>query len=356
METLLKQWTGEEIIIRYDAAADTWIIIAVHSTALGPGAGGTRMRPYPDLKAALVDAMRLSEGMTLKYAVAGFPRGGAKAVIAVPKTITADARQALLRRYGALVQQLGGLFYTGPDMGTSPVDMNTIAETGAPYIFCRTPECGGAGDSGPATALGVFSAMEAVCGRLFGDGALDGRSVLVQGTGSVGGRLISLLRKANAQVMFTEVDESTIRKFRDEWQLPFMAPEQAYDTKCDIFSPCAYGGILNQDTITRLKCKAIAGGANNQLVEAADAERLKQRGILYAPDYAVNIGGAMAIIGMEAMGWSSSEADKMVKQVKETLARIFNICADQKITTDAAARQIANEHLAAAVHRNSSSS
>lgn len=303
-----------------------------------------------------MDAMRLSEGMTLKYAVAGFPRGGAKTVIAVPKTFRTDDRRALLKRYGTLIHQLGGLFYTGPDVGTTPADMNTIAETGAPYIFCRTPECGGAGDSGPATALGVFSAIEAVCGRLFGKEDLDGRSILVQGVGSVGGSLIGLLRQANARVMFTDVDESAIRRFRDQWQLPFVAPEHAYDTKCDIFSPCAYGGIFNQDTIGRLKCKAIAGGANNQLVEAADAERLQQRGILYAPDYAVNIGGAMAIIGMEAMGWSSSEADTMVRGVKETLYRIFNICADQKITTDAAARQIANEHLAAAASQDSLSS
>jgi glutamate dehydrogenase/leucine dehydrogenase len=346
MEALIKKWQGEEVLIRHDAEANAWIIIAIHSTVLGPGAGGTRMKPYRDLKEALEDAMRLSEGMTLKYAVSGFPRGGAKAVIAVPKGLADADRQALLRRYGGLVKQLGGLFYTGPDVGTSPLDMNVISDAGAPYIFCRTPECGGAGDSGPATALGVFSAIQAVCGQLYGTEALEGRSVLVQGVGSVGRRLVDLLINARAEVMFTDVDETAVRRLRDEIGLPFVAPEAVYDTECDIFSPCAYGGILNRGTIGRLKCRAVAGGANNQLAEPADGDRLQQRGILYAPDYAVNIGGAMAIIGMEAMGWSKAEADERVRGVKESLHRIFDLSAEQGITTDAAARRIAAKRLA----------
>ena len=347
MEKLLQKWPGEEVIIRYDNGADAWIIIAIHSTVLGPGAGGTRMKPYVDLKAALVDAMRLSESMTLKYAVAGFPRGGAKAVIAAPDSLTSADRQALLRRYGSLIKQLGGLFYTGPDVGTSPLDMNAIADTGAPFIFCRTPECGGAGDSGPATALGVFSAIQAVCGKLFGDETLAGRSVLVQGVGSVGGRLVDLLIDAQARVLFSDVDMAAVRRFRDELQLVYVEPEAVYDCECDIFAPCGYGGILNQTTISRLNCKAVAGGANNQLAEPADAERLQQRGILYAPDYAVNIGGAMAIIGMEALGWSMLDANAKVMQVKDTLYRIFDIAAKNQETTDAAARRIAAKRLAA---------
>jgi len=345
MEPLIKKWQGEEVLIRYDAPADAWVVIAVHSTVLGPGAGGTRMKPYRDLKEALEDALRLSEGMTLKYAVSGFPGGGAKAVIAVPKDLAGDDRRGLLRRYGELVKQLGGLFYTGPDVGTSPIDMNVIADTGAPYIFCRTPECGGAGDSGPATALGVFSAIQAVCGQLYGSEALEGRSVLVQGVGSVGRRLVDLLLDARADVMFTDVDAFAVRHFRDNVGLPFIEPGAVYDTECDIFSPCAYGSILNRDSIDRLKCRAVAGGANNQLSEPADADRLQRRGILYAPDYAVNIGWAMAIIGMEALGWSKAEADEKVGGVKDTLYRIFDLSAEKGMTTDAAARQIASERI-----------
>ncbi len=345
MDKLLRKWRGEEVIIRFDREAQAWIIIAIHSTILGPGSGGTRMKRYPELKAALLDAMRLAEGMTLKYAVAGFLRGGAKAVIAVPENLSGEGRRALLQRYGSLVRQLGGLFYTGPDVGTDPADMNVIAETGAPYIFCRTPECGGAGDSGPATALGVFSAMQAVCVRLFGEESLAGRCVLVQGAGSVGGRLIEMLVDAGARVIFTDVDAVSVRRFRDELGVPYVPPEKAYETACDIFAPCALGGILNCETIGRLQCRAVAGGANNQLAEPLDAERLQQRGILYAPDYAINIGGAMAIIGMEAMGWSPAEADTNVRQVKETLGRIFAIAAQRNVTTDAAARSIADERL-----------
>ena len=348
MEKLLKQWRGEEVIIRRDEIAAAWIIVAIHSTVLGPGSGGTRLKPYPDMRAALEDAMRLSEGMTLKYAVAGFPRGGAKAVIAVPGDLTAGRRKGLLKRYGSLVRQLGGLFYTGPDVGTSPVDMNTIAETGAPYIFCRTPECGGAGDSGPATALGVFSGIQAVCARLFGDEALEGRSILVQGVGSVGGRLIDLLLAHNARVLFSDVSPPAIRRFRSEPRVSYVDPDAVYDTPCDVFSPCAFGGILNETTIGRLECRAVVGGANNQLAEAADAERLKRRGILYAPDFAVNIGGAMAVIGMEAMGWSRSDADSKVVRVKETLSRVFELSETRNITTDEAARRIAADRLAAA--------
>ena len=351
METLIKDWQGEEVLIRYDAEAQAWIIIAIHSTALGPGAGGTRMKPYRDLNEALEDAMRLSEGMTLKYAVSGFPRGGAKAVIAVPEDLSVPARQALLGRYGSLVKQLGGLFYTGPDVGTSPLDMNIIADSGAPYIFCRTPECGGAGDSGPATALGVFSAIQAVCGQLYGDETLKDRSILVQGVGSVGGRLVDLLLGARARVMFTDVGETAVQHFRDKMGLPFIEPETAYDTECEIFSPCAFGGVLNRDTISRLKCRAVAGGANNQLAEPVDADRLQQRGILYAPDYAVNIGGAMAIIGMEAMGWTKSQAEQKVRGVRETLYRIFDIAATRNINTDIAAREIATEHIRGAAHQ-----
>ena len=225
--------------------------------------------------------------------------------------------------------------------------MNVIADTGAPYIFCRTPECGGAGDSGPATALGVFSAIQAVCGQLFGDETLKDRSVLVQGAGSVGGRLIELLLAADAKVMFTDVDVSAVKKYRDELGLAFVPPDAAYEAECDIFSPCAYGGILNKSTISRLRCKAVAGGANNQLAEPGDADRIQQRGILYAPDYAVNIGGAMAIIGIEAMGWSTAEADKKVTCVKDTVYRILDIAATRDITTDAAARLIADDQLAA---------
>jgi leucine dehydrogenase len=348
IESLLREWDGETVIVRYDRPTGAWIFIAVYSTHLGPAAGGTRMKPYPDLPAALQDALRLSEAMTYKFAIPGIPFGGGKAVIAIPPNFDPQSRPALLKRYGALIHQLGGLFYTGPDVGTSSADMDIIAETGAPYVFARTPAAGGAGSSGPATALGVFTGIQVACEHLFGEASLKDRRVLVQGVGSVGGALIEHLRAAGAEVTFSEVDEGAIRHFRDELGLQYVPAEAAYTTECEVFAPCALGGVLNANTIPQLQCWAVAGGANNQLASPEDAESLRARGILYAPDYVVNVGGAMAILGLETQGWTQERAEKEVAEsVRRALRQIFELSAAERITTEAAARRIAEERLSA---------
>src|SRR5262249_41606222 len=217
------------------------ISIALHSLRLGPAGGGTRMKSYRGLEAAVRDAQRLAEGMTYKFAVAGLPRGGGKAVIAVPPNLEMAVRSDLLRRYGAMVNQLGGLFSTGPDVGTSAEDMDIIAETGAPYIFGRTPAHGGAGDSGPATAMGVLAGMRTTCRRLFGGDALTGRRVVVQGAGSVGRPLLRLLCEAGAEVAFGDLDLKACERVQAELGLAALAPETIYEAECDIFAPCALG-------------------------------------------------------------------------------------------------------------------
>jgi glutamate dehydrogenase/leucine dehydrogenase len=278
--------------------------------------------------------------------MAGMPFGGAKAVIAIPPDLDPQSRGALLRRYGALVHQVGGLFITGPDVGTSSADMDIIAETGAPYIFARTSEAGGGGSTGPFTALGVFTGIQVACEHLFEEASLRGRRVLVQGVGSVGSKLIELLRAADAEVMFCEVDEDAIRRFRDEVGLKFVPAEAVFTTECDILAPCALGGLFTTNTISRLKCRVVAGGANNQLASPKDAESFRDRGILYAPDYVINVGGAMAILGLEAQGWTQERAKKeVVESVRRALRQVFEMAATQGITTDAAARQIAEERL-----------
>ncbi len=304
------------------------------------------MKSYPDVRAALEDALRLAEGMTYKFAGPGMPYGGGKAVIALPDGFDPQARLPLLRRYGALVHQLGGLFSTGPDVGTSSADMDVIAETGAPYVFARTPAAGGAGSSGPFTAVGVFTGIQVVCEHVFGGPSLEGRRVLVQGTGSVGGSLIEHLRAAGAEVSFSEVDEDAIHRFRDELGLSFVPPEAVYATDCDVLAPCALGGVLNGSTIPQLRCRAVVGGANNQLAEPEDAERLRARDILYAPDYVVNVGGAMAGIGLETQGWTREQAQREVAEyVRRALHQIFQLAAAECITTEAAARRIAGRRL-----------
>lgn len=346
LEALLSQWSGETVIVRHDKASGAWIFVAVHSTRLGPAVGGTRMMAYPDLEAALRDALRLAEGMTFKFAAPGLQFGGGKAVIALPASLERSARAPLLRRYGTLLSQLGGLFRTGPDVGTTPADMDVIAETGAPYVFSRTLAAGGAGDPGPFTARGVLAGIEVVCDRLFGEQSVKGRRVLVQGAGDVGAKLIGYLGEAGAEVLFSEVDEGAIQHFRDELGVEYVPPEAVYTTECDVFAPCALGGVLNADTIPKLRCRAVAGSANNQLDQHEDAERLRSRGILYAPDYVINVGGVMAVLGLEVQGWQRDTAEQnVVDSVRKALTQIFESASAQGITTEAAARRIAEGHL-----------
>jgi len=345
VEDLLGSWDGESVILHLDRPTGAWIIIAIHSTHLGPGTGGTRLQPYPDLASAVRDALSLAEGMTYKFACVGFPRGGAKAVIAVPPDFDRARRAGLLRRYGTLIHQLGGLFETGPDVGTSPEDMDLIAETGAPYVRARTPAGGGAGDSAPATALGVFHAIQVSCETAFGDRSLGSRRILVQGAGSVGSHLVALLKEAGAAVLVADVDQAAAGRHLN---VVHLSAAEAYTTACDVFAPCALGGVLNQQSIPLLCCRVIAGAANNQLAEPEDAERLRSRGILYAPDFVVNLGGAVAIIGREALGWSEDEAARrVVAAITSALRQTFRIVAEEGITTTAAALRLAHTRLAA---------
>jgi leucine dehydrogenase len=345
-ESVLSEWDGEALVVRFDRATRAWIFIAIHSTRLGPAVGGTRMKFYPDAESALRDALRLSEGMTYKLAVPGMDFGGAKAVIAVPDSMDPGARPGLLRRYGRLVRQLGGLYSTAPDVGTSSADMDIVAETGAPHVFGRSPAAGGAGSSGPATALGVFTGILLACERLFGEAGLQGRSVLVQGAGSVGETLIEQLGAAGARVLFSEVNEALIRRFRDDRGLEFVPAEAVHATECDVFAPCALGGVLDARSIPHLACRAVVGGANNQLAHPEDAERLRARGILYAPDYVVNVGGAMAGLLIETRGWTRERAEgEVVESVRRALNRVLDVASTRDITTAAAARRIADERL-----------
>ena len=346
MEALIRAWDGEEILIRHDQPTGAWFIIAIHSTCLGPATGGTRMKHYPDLNAAITDALRLARGMTYKFAVTEWSRGGGKAVIALPEPFDPVLRLDMLRRYGRLIYQLGGLYETGPDVGTSPADMDVIAETGAPYVFCRTPEKGGAGDSSPATAAGVHSGIRIVCDRLFGTRSLEGRRILVQGAGSVGSRLTKLLLADGAQVLLAEVDSARAASLLDLPGVTRIDAAKALKTPCDVFAPCALGRVLRESTIRGLECGAVAGAANNQLGESDDATRLRDRGILYAPDYIINMGGALAIPGIEKLGWSAAEAEHRVREtVEATLVRVFDLVDAEGLTTEEAARRMATTRL-----------
>jgi leucine dehydrogenase len=344
IESLIAQWDGEMVVVHKDKPTGAVIIIAVHSSHLGPATGGTRMKPYESLAAAVEDAFRLSAGMTYKFAVPGMRRGGGKAVIVLPGPLESEERTDLLRRYGTLIHRLGGLYYTGPDVGTSADDMDIIAETGRPYVFCCT--AGGAGSSGPYTALGVYTAIQAAYEHVSGRDSLAGCRVLVQGVGSVGRDLIDHLLAAEATVLFSEIDADVIGRYRDEMGLQFVPPDQVPVTECDVYAPCALGGVLNGQTIPRLRCRAVAGGANNQLAGPDNARELMARGILYAPDFVVNVGGAMGLTGIELEGWTAAEARGRVSaSVRRALQSIFHCSEEEGITTHDAACRIAEANL-----------
>jgi glutamate dehydrogenase/leucine dehydrogenase len=340
-------WDGEQAILERDGPTGAWIAIAIHSTRLGPAVGGTRMREYASAADALADAQRLSAAMTLKFAVPGLPWGGGKGVIAVPPALTAAERPGLLRRYGRTIAGLGGRFRTGPDSGTTSEDMDVIAETGAPYVFGRTPAAGGAGPSGPATAIGVLAAIAVACEELFGSPSPAGRRVVVQGAGSVGLSLVRLLRTAGAEVLVAEV-EANASNLAAAAGAEVIPPELAIETPCDILSPCAFGGVIDERALSALRCRAIVGGANNQLAEEGIAQALAVRGILYAPDFVANAGGAMAGIRMEADGWVRERAEVEVRErISEALRRVFALARERALDPDAAARLLAQERLGA---------
>lgn len=314
-EQLLKGWDGEQVAVRYEQDLGTWMFIGVHSTVRGPSGGGTRLRVYEAPEEALADVLKLSAAMTRKFAVCDVPRGGGKAVLAVPSLPVGDARVALLHRYGEFITSLGGLYSCGPDMNTSEHDMDIIAER-CPYVFCRTEENGGSGSTSPATAKGVFHGIEASVRFALGSD-LEGVRVLVQGMGSVGALLASSLDEAGAELFVSDVDEARLTLGTP------VAPEDVVGFECDVLAPCAVGGVINHATVEALRCRIVAGAANNQLASPALADRLHERGILYAPDYVINAGGVLHGAGIESLGWTEAQVDERLRGIGDLLLELY---------------------------------
>jgi leucine dehydrogenase len=285
--------------------------------------------------------------MTLKLAVAGMRLGGGKAVLAVPEVPTGPEREGLLRRYAEAIASLGGSFLTGCDMNATPADLDVIAER-TPYVFGRSVESGGSGEPGPLTAKGVFHGIRASLARALGSSDPAGRTVLVQGVGSVGARLAELLARAGAEVIVADVAEERARALAEGLGCRVVGAGAALDSECDVYAPCATGGTLSADTIPRLRCRIVAGSANNQLAEATDADRLRERGILYAPDFVINAGGVFHNVGVEALGWSAREVESALERIGETLTEIFRRSEEDGISTASAAEAIAEQRLRAA--------
>ena len=343
-EDLLQGWDGEEAVIRYDAESGAWMFVCVHSTALGPAGGGTRMRVYPTPADGLADAMRLSAAMTQKMAVAGMPRGGGKAVLAVPELPEGEARRRLLLRYGRLVSSLRGTYQTAGDMNITPADLDVVAET-CEWVFGST---GRGGNSGRGTARGVLHGIRASAEHVFGSPDLDGRSVVVQGAGAVGHDLARDLAAEGAQVLVADVDEERAARVAKEAGGRMIPADVALTTECDVYAPCAIGGTLSAETIPALGCRIVAGSANNQLADPTDAGRLHARTILYAPDYVINAGGVLQLLGSESLGWREAELERSFAGVGDTLRTIYRDADANGITTAEAAERLAVQRVAAA--------
>lgn len=318
-------------------------IIAVHSTVLGPGLGGVRMWPYKNMDEALTDVLRLSRGMTYKAAAAGLNLGGGKAVIVGdPKK---DKSEALLRAFGQFVESLNGLYITAEDVGTGMDDMEVIlSETR--WVTGVSPSQGGGGDPSPVTAFGVLQGMKAAVHWCYGsDSTLAGRSVAIQGLGNVGYHLATYLKDDGAKLFVADIDAERTRRAREELGAEIVPVGEILEVDCDVLAPCALGAVLDERTIPSLRCKIVAGAANNQLAdEDRDGLALHERGILYAPDFVGNAGGLINVYN-ELGGYNRDRAMHMARGIYANMIRVFEISRAESIPSSRSADRVAEERI-----------
>ena len=331
----------EQVAFVSDAAWGLKAIIAIHNTALGPAVGGCRILPYADDKSALADALRLSHAMTLKYAMAGLPFGGGKAVIVADPA--QEKSPALLQAMGRAIDRLGGRYITAEDVGTSAADMVEIREA-TMHVMGLPVSAGGSGDPSPSTALGCFEGLKAAVRYKLGRSSVSGLRVAVQGMGNVGFNLARLLSAAGAKLVVSDVGSAGIERARMLGGADIVEPEAIYDADVDVFAPCALGAVINDETLPRLKGSIVAGAANNQLASPAHGALLQQRGILYAPDYVINAGGIIQI-GGEVTGEGRDAVERRIRAIGETLLTVFQAADADSVPTSEAADRIARERL-----------
>ena len=331
----------EQVVALSDEKAGLSGFIAIHDTKLGPAMGGCRMWNYTDEASALTDALRLSAGMTAKNALANLDFGGGKAVIiGDPRT---DKTPDLFRALGRAVERLRGRYITAEDVGVTPRDMDFAAQTTG---HVRGASASGIGDPSPYTALGVFHGILAALSHRFGDPGLAGLTVSLKGLGSVGFRLAERLSAAGAQLVVSDINRAAVDRAVEAFGAVAVDPDDAHRVAADIFAPCALGGGLNAETIPEIKAAIVAGAANNQLASAADAWRLQDRGILYAPDFAINAGGVIAI-ALGLPGVSERRIVEKVEAIGATLSAIFARARVENRATAHIADQFAEERLVA---------
>jgi leucine dehydrogenase len=338
---IMQEYDYEQLVFCQDKSSGLKAIIAIHDTTLGPALGGTRIYDYKTDEEAIIDALRLARGMTYKNAAAGLNLGGGKAVIiGDPKKIKSEA---LFRAFGRFVEGLNGRYITGEDMNMTQKD--------AAYVNCETNYIvgleTGSGNPSPMTAYGVFKGMQAAVNEVYGSDDLEGKTVAIQGLGAVGRILAELLYEAGAKLIVTSRDQAKVAKAVAELGATAVEPDEIYGVECDVFSPCAIGAIINDKTIEQLKCKIIAGPANNQLAQPRHGDVLHEKGILYVPDYVINSGGVINIIDdISGREYSKENAMKNTAKIYDACKKVFEIAKRHGIPTYRAADKMVEERIA----------
>jgi leucine dehydrogenase len=330
-----------EIHLKRDAASSLQAIIAVHDTRLGPALGGCRFIHYDTEAEAITDALRLARGMTYKAAITGLELGGGKSVIMRPHW--QFDRAALFRAFGKFVDDLGGHYITAEDSGTSIEDMEII-RTVTKHVTGAKPEHGGSGDPSPWTALGVRRGIEACVKFRLGRDSIEGLCVAVQGVGHVGYHLCRELHALGARLIVADVDPLKSERAQREFGAEIVSLERIFTVECDVLAPCALGSALNDTTINKLKCGIVAGAANNQLAEPRHGDDLMQRGILYAPDYAINAGGLINV-ACEIDGYDEPKVRERITRIYDTIFEIAERASKAMAPTYRIADTMAQERL-----------
>ena len=332
----------EQVIFCTDKVTGLKAIIAIHDTTLGPALGGTRMWNYASDAEALQDVLRLSRGMTFKASISGLNLGGGKAVIIGDSS--KDKTESLMKKFGEFVDSLGGKYITAEDVGMNTKDMEYVRQktkhvTGIPFSM------GGSGDPSPVTAYGVYMGMKASAKFKWGSDDLEGKRILIQGVGHVGRNLVKHTTEEGAKVYITDIDQLKLNEVSQKYGVEIIDGEDIYDMEMDIYAPCALGSTLNTNTINRLKCQIIAGAANNQLSdEVVHGEMIKQKGIVYAPDFLINAGGLINVYS-EIHGYKREESLSQTKKIYDTTLEILLKAEAEDITTHKAAFLIAERRI-----------
>ncbi len=334
----------EQVLFCYDEPTGLKAIIAVHDTTLGPSLGGTRFWNYATDEEAITDVLRLSRGMTYKSSISGINLGGGKAVIIGDRNKLGN--EGFWRRYGQFVNSLGGKYYTAEDVGTSPQDMAFVQKE-TNYVAGIE---GVGGDPSPVTAYGVYLGLKASAKKAWGTDNLTGRKILVEGVGHVGTYLVEHLTKDGAEVLITDIDNSRLKAVNEKFSATVVSPAAALDQDIEIYAPCALGSTLNSANIERLKAIIIAGAANNQLAdELVHGEMIKDRGLLYAPDFMINAGGVInCYCELDENGYDRKLAMDLTEKIYDRTLDIYNKAEEENITSHKAALRIAEERIAAA--------